>query len=191
MRRLDTRDRIECQNGDLLSERGGKARATSKRWLSCHCVCQEYTNQRPFWYSTVPWRSSRDGVRILSCYYGEPKTMVGITSRMQIARLRVIVLIGYLCLCLVFYENLITILYFFSYNCDNYRQEALHSFIQFCPNIRCNWIIFSELRKEQMEARIGFLPLLQAEHDRKYVPPKKPPMALEVNFIYGNKLILS
>lgn len=42
-----------------------------------------------------------------------------------------------------------------------------------------------------MEARIGFLPLLQAEHDRKYVPPKKPPMALEVNFIYGNKLILS
>lgn len=38
--------------------------------------------------------------------------MVGITSRMQIARLRVIVLIGYLCLCLVFYENLITILYF-------------------------------------------------------------------------------
>lgn len=38
-----------------------------------------------------------------------------------------------------------------------------------------------------MEARIGFLPLLQAEHDRKYVPP----MALEVNFIYGNKLILS
>ena len=54
--------------------------------------------------------------------------MVGITSRMQIARLRVIVLIGYLCLCLVFYENLITILYFFSYNCDNYRQEALYSF---------------------------------------------------------------
>ena len=128
MRRLDTRDRIECQNGDLLSERGGKARATSKRWLSCHCVCQEYTNQRPFWYSIVPWRSSRDGVRILSCYYGEPKTMVGITSRMQIARLRVIVLIGYLCLCLIFYENLITILYFFIYNCDNYRQEALYSF---------------------------------------------------------------
>ena len=118
----------QSQNGDLLGERGGKARATSKRWLSCHCVRQEYTNQRPFWYSTVPWRSSRDGVRILSCYYGEPKTMVGITSRMQIARLRVIVSIGYLCLCLIFYENLITILYFFIYNCDNYRQEALYSF---------------------------------------------------------------
>lgn len=42
-----------------------------------------------------------------------------------------------------------------------------------------------------MEARIGFLPLLQAEHDRKYVPLKKPPMALVVNVIYGNKLILS
>lgn len=42
-----------------------------------------------------------------------------------------------------------------------------------------------------MEARIGFLPLLQAEHDRKYVPLKKPPMALVVNFIYGSKLILS
>ena len=54
--------------------------------------------------------------------------MVGITSRMQIARLRVIVLIGYLCLCLIFYENLITILYFFIYNCDNYPQEALYSF---------------------------------------------------------------
>ena len=54
--------------------------------------------------------------------------MVGITSRMQIARLRVIVLIGYLCLCLIFYENLITILYFFIYNCDNYRQEARYSF---------------------------------------------------------------
>ena len=54
--------------------------------------------------------------------------MVGITSRMQIARLRVIVSIGYLCLCLIFYENLITILYFFIYNCDNYRQEALYSF---------------------------------------------------------------
>ena len=39
--------------------------------------------------------------------------MVGITSRMQIARLRVFVLIGYLCLCLVFYENLITIFIFF------------------------------------------------------------------------------
>ena len=54
--------------------------------------------------------------------------MVGITSRMQVARLRVIVLIGYLCLCLIFYENLITILYFFIYNWDNYRQEALYSF---------------------------------------------------------------
>lgn len=31
-----------------------------------------------------------------------------------------------------------------------------------------------------MEARIGFLPLLQAEHDRKYVPPKKIPMALKL-----------
>ena len=37
-----------------------------------------------------------------------------------------------------------------------------------------------------MEARIGFLPLLQAEHDRKYVPPKKPPMALLTLFMATN-----